>query len=284
MDNRKVYFYPDSGLGNRLSCIYSAIYMSWVIGIECEILWELESHCNVKWNNLFSSSSSVKVKEFTTLGYKKSPLKTFLGKWFLSRIKKKWKYISSEECQNIYQAGGEQAIIELIKNYNGKMCIKSFSFFADLEHIKWASGQISPAEAINNKVNSILDPYSKYLKIGIHIRRTDHVTAISNSPLELFEDKMSELVKGNNEIVFYLSTDDLGVEEYIKNKFPVIPTVKFSNIKSRTTQAGMQDAFVDMLCLSKCERIYGSYGSTFSKMASIIGDIPLEIIKKQELI
>ena len=32
----------------------------------------------------------------------------------------------------------------------------------------------------------------------------------------------------------------------------------------------MQDAVIEMLCLALCEKIYGSYGSTFSNVASYI--------------
>ena len=40
----------------------------------------------------------------------------------------------------------------------------------------------------------------------------------------------------------------------------------------------MKDAYVDMLCLSKCEKIYGSFNSTFSAMAGIIGNIECEVL------
>lgn len=42
----------------------------------------------------------------------------------------------------------------------------------------------------------------------------------------------------------------------------------------RTSTNGMEDAVIEMLCLALCEKIYGSYGSTFSNVASYIFGTP----------
>jgi hypothetical protein len=41
---------------------------------------------------------------------------------------------------------------------------------------------------------------------------------------------------------------------------------------NRNSQQGITDAVVDMFCLSKTKYIYGSYWSSFSDIASVIGD------------
>ena len=42
----------------------------------------------------------------------------------------------------------------------------------------------------------------------------------------------------------------------------------------------MIGAMVDLYCLAKCSKIYGSHGSSFSDVAARIGNIPLKVMKK----
>ena len=113
--------------------------------------------------------------------------------------------------------------------------------------------------------------------IGVHIRRTDHVESIENSPTELFYSKMNSIMEECNTI-FYVATDDQTVLDEISKSFPVINHICFSDKITRISSNGMKDAYVDMLCLSKCEKIYGSFNSTFSAMAGIIGNIECEVL------
>jgi hypothetical protein len=44
---------------------------------------------------------------------------------------------------------------------------------------------------------------------------------------------------------------------------------------------GIRGGLIDMYTLAATRRIYGSQGSTFSKMAARLGGIPLEMLEKQ---
>lgn len=166
--------------------------------------------------------------------------------------------------------GGEAAIEKMISN-SKKHCIKSYGNFADWEHISEIVDCLKPAIEIENRVDDIMSPYMNFSTIGIHIRRTDHKLAIQNSPLYLFTDQMEQILKEEPNTYFYLATDDADVESQLSAKFPLIEHKCFSDEKSRKTENGMKDAYIDMLCLSRCGKIYGSYQSTFSNMAAVIG-------------
>ncbi len=81
------------------------------------------------------------------------------------------------------------------------------------------------------------------------------------------------------EINFYLATDDLKVETLLINKFPG-KIITYKKDYSRATVKGIQDAMVDLYSLANTCKIYGSYFSSFSDMASRIGNIPLIVIRK----
>jgi hypothetical protein len=40
----------------------------------------------------------------------------------------------------------------------------------------------------------------------------------------------------------------------------------------------MNDAVTDFIALSRCKKILGSYASSFSELAALYGDVPLEVI------
>lgn len=50
---------------------------------------------------------------------------------------------------------------------------------------------------------------------------------------------------------------------------------------SRASENGMKDALIELLVLSKTKKIFGSWWSSYSEMAAKIGNIDLEILKKE---
>jgi len=111
--------------------------------------------------------------------------------------------------------------------------------------------------------------------IGLHIRRTDHFPAIEKSPLSAFIESVKREIATDPDVSFYLSTDSIEVKEQLIHLFANrIITGSFE--LTRTTVPGVQNALVDLYSLSKTKKIIGSYGSSFSEMASKIGGIKLE--------
>ena len=117
--------------------------------------------------------------------------------------------------------------------------------------------------------------------VGVHVRRTDHTEAIANSPLSLFLERMERELAADEKTEFFVATDDAGVREELKAAFPAQKLIfNEKGIIDRDSKEGIEDAFVEMLALSKCRKILGSYNSTFSLLPSYIGDIPLEVVSK----
>lgn len=115
--------------------------------------------------------------------------------------------------------------------------------------------------------------------IGIHIRQTDNFISIDNSPVELFVDKIKEEIKRNINVTFFLATDNPILEDKLIKLFGSKIMV-YKKELNRNSQQGITDAVVDMFCLSKTKYIYGSYWSSFSDIASVIGGIDKIILKK----
>jgi hypothetical protein len=120
--------------------------------------------------------------------------------------------------------------------------------------------------------------------VGIHIRRTDHVTHFASKPdvaknlstdEKFFQKIEREISQGVSR--FFLATDDLETKVMFENKYPgmfISYCQEFNDSQFR--QTSLQDALADLYLLSKTRKLIGSSHSTFSVYASELGGIPLE--------
>ena len=113
----------------------------------------------------------------------------------------------------------------------------------------------------------------------MHIRRTDHKQAMVHSPVELFYDRIASDVARDPTIQFLLCTDDPNVKATLKARYPNNIRTR-ENVLARYDKGGVADGIVDLWLLSKTKKIYGTFPSSFSLVASKIGGIELEWIKK----
>ena len=119
--------------------------------------------------------------------------------------------------------------------------------------------------------------------MGVHVRRTDHTDAIANSPLALFAGRMKKELEADKETSFFVATDDKEVRRELKELLPDAKLIfPQSDVIDRDSKEGIEEAFVEMIALSKCRKILGSYNSTFSLLPSYIGNIPLETVRRKK--
>jgi len=134
----------------------------------------------------------------------------------------------------------------------------------------------------NSSIQSVMNsaPFIDNEFVGIHIRRGDNAMATSNSPIALFMQAMRSELELRPSCKFYLATDDTGAQSEIQNAFG--KDIVFTRAKnlSRNDAAGVVDALIDILMLSRCQYIIGSFYSSFSDVASKYGNIPLQIMKQ----
>ena len=107
----------------------------------------------------------------------------------------------------------------------------------------------------------------------MHIRRIENEQSVIYSPLERFVECMKEEINRDNNIKFFISTDDYQVEEYLRNLFPHRIITHNKKSLSRNSSRGVQDALIDLYCLSNCSKLIGSYWSSFTDTAWQINGI-----------
>ena len=110
--------------------------------------------------------------------------------------------------------------------------------------------------------------------MGLHIRRTDRPESAQVSSNAAFEEIIRKEICCWSAVRFFLATECQATQEQMLRLFPhnvfVMPKT-YQEQGIRTTS--LQDAVIELYVLSRCHHIYGSYGSSFSKVASILRGI-----------
>lgn len=69
-------------------------------------------------------------------------------------------------------------------------------------------------EEVENRCRNFSDTM-----IGMHIRRTDNLASIRQSPIELFYQKLDEEIKEDDKVAIYLATDSEEVKWEMKERY-----------------------------------------------------------------
>jgi hypothetical protein len=241
--DKPFYMMPCAGLANRIRSMVSAMCTARVLGRQLRVLWRYEPNiCTIPFHLIFGKVPEWMVVE-DIMGYP-----THMP----------WKEIFTEEDWNAYMADREEA----------PLYIKSHQAF-------YKKGWTEMLHSLNFH-DTILKEVDRIMEnkemVGVHIRRTDHRKSIENSPSGEFWKEM-EL----HETRFYLATDDMEERVAARERFGERVVFGPTMLLGRNSPDGCWDAMVDMICLSRCSLIIGSYASSFSEVAAAIGNIPLKI-------
>jgi hypothetical protein len=265
---------PCAGLGNRLLGLASAYAVAQKLGRELVVIWKREIGCNIKASDLFELP--MQVVEISENGLKKEPVAQLLG----NQTKKKWRnraelFLECDDVERIKKEQGYEGVLHTLEQTK-TVYLKTFGPICEVNADDYRF--LQPSAAILEKGNplfAMLDAHT----VGVHIRRTDHTEAIANSPLSLFVERMQREVETDANATFFVATDDVTVKQELRESIPGERLIFHEKgIIDRDSKNGLEDALIEMLALSKCRKILGSYNSTFSLLPSYIGNIPLEVV------
>lgn len=262
---------PYGGLGNRIRSVDSAIALAECTGKKLKVIWDANRELNCPFSGLFEPVDRFELKEISS--------------YYLPRkINEKISILLHRLSINYpfsYDSVLHESDISRLKSENYNFCDqKGFnriyiningSFLTPQEPYKY----FKPVNFIDSRIKSLSQEFDS-ATVGVHIRRTDNKLSIEKSPLERFIELMIVEKSRNEKLKFYLSTDSPEAEKIIIEKFPGNVITNKKELR-RDRQEGIQDALVDLICLSKTSKIIGSYWSSFSEVAAEMGKIPLVI-------
>ena len=267
---------PCAGLGNRLLGLGSAYAVAKKLDRKLVVMWKREVGCNIRFQELFDLP--FEVVEISENGLKKEPVAQILG----DRAKKKWRnsadrFLECDEVEKIKEREGYEGLFRLIEQ-TPVIYLKAFGPICEVTAESYSF--VKPSKNIEEKGAYLFRELTGQC-VGVHVRRTDHTEAIANSPLALFAERMKKELETVADTSFFVATDDKEVRRELKELLPDAKLIfPQSDVIDRDSKEGIEEAFIEMLALSKCRKILGSYNSTFSLLPSYIGNIPLETVHK----
>ena len=256
---------PNGGLGNRMRVINSALCLSFQNNnAAVKVLWKKYEGMNARFTDIFNPVDDLYVTSNIYL------MSCYFYSWKLLPIGFRYyddkSILDNQFNETHWNRDHSNAILNTCHDFYQ---LNAATNFYHLFH---------PIDRLQIRIDEHSADFQG-LTAGVHIRRKDNVPAIDNSKTEDFIKKMNEILEENDSAKFYLSTDDPDTENQLKQRFGrKIYTIKHKKL-DRNSKGGIEDALIDMYCLSRTNLILGSYSSSFSAVAAAIGKIPLQIIK-----
>ena len=276
-----IYVYPIEGLANRLRVIASAIVLSKKMDKKLFIIWKQNESLNASFYTLFKKNNAFKLIKHNFLvdivfynGSNK--IYRFIASLFKWVLQIDFILDDTFISKHIWSINDLNYSFSILQDRNKKnLAIKTCH---DFENVSQGLNYLNPS---NRVLEYFCRNHHTKNMIGIHIRRNDNLDSIRYSPLSLFLKKIEYEISINQSVQFYLSTDDSNIANSL---CAIFPNNMLYNKKEldRNTESGIIYAYLDMLYLATTVKIYGSYFSSFSEMASKIGNVELEILKIDE--
>lgn len=270
---KKIIIVPRGGLANRMRALASAFVLASDLGREPVAVWHKDRLLNARFSDIFKTEDL----PFTLIEPGDAEFNLFY-----EAPRKKNLYISSltacvarRKIMNLDYAVEDDVFKEFIRNLDKDVIINSGLEFAGFSH-DLLNALFRPKDSILQLKNEILGNHCP--QVSVQIRRTDNKESIENSPVRLFEEKIVSEIEKNKDVFIFAATDCQETKDRLKSHFPHNIIVNPREAR-RNTLGGIEDAAAEMYIMAGCQRIYGSYYSSFSEMASRIGDNELIVLK-----
>lgn len=255
---------PIGGLCNRLRSLDSAIALAEKIGNPIHVIWICNSEFNCKFSNLFNVFEKIDA---------------------LIEIKIRSRIIrfSLEQLADIYFSNGNNCCLKYIVDLSGNVGLLDRLCSANKIYIRTASQFYPPATPFLNFtpksfLQEKIDSYKCKNMIGVHIRRSDNIKSTMHSPLHRFIACMKKEMDGNPGVKFFVATDDPQVEVHLRGIFKDRIVTHNKRSFDRNNPLAIQDAVIDLFSLANCQKLIGSYWSSFTDAAWQINQIDKIII------
>lgn len=269
---------PSGGLANRMRAIASAYTLTQAVGSRLQNVWFQDWALNAPFSSIFVPQPQLLLREATLsdhLLYDRARRKNL----WLPALPQRLLFCHRLHEDDIWTLMTQQ--FDFAEWARGHHCYMSnymdfYPYDSRLLHELFV-----PVSEITDAVNHNRELLGSGNVIGIHIRRTDHVISIAKSPTSLFIDKIKEEIDAHSDTKVFLATDSNDVKQELKEVFGdriVTPSAE----ARRDGIEGIRGGLVDMYTLAATRHIYGSQGSTFSKMAARLGNIGLWFLEKDK--
>ena len=260
-----------AGLANRMRSIHSAVSMARTFNKRLKVFWPIDNSLNCSYNDLFLSNKNFKIvsNNLAACFMRKYKSKYYLlrkiSSLYFSLFNYDYLLFDNEFKDKVWKPPLYLLTKESIpKNFKNAYINTCNEFFVSTVE---PSDIFIPNDYVAQLINKTLSNMNSET-IGLHIRQTDHVDALRETPKEKFIKVIFDEIAVSPEATFFIATDSKTVKKRIIEIFGADKIIIFDGELNRISKNGMISALVDLYCLSNCRKIYGSYASSYSILAS----------------
>lgn len=275
-----VYAFTTSGLGNRLASIITGLFYSRFYNRPFKIVWSPNDECDCSYGDLFSSHNTISVDEFID-EIRSLPRITVCG--FLEQKPFILNHPALKE--NLDTPLGRSFLNPLNPNYflPPSLNIVYNSIFVPSFITKASITSLLSELKINENILLKVNQFIKNKNInrdtrGLVLRKTDasHLHAID-------DNKYMRLIQSNQNINYFISSDDMSTE-LTYNKLPNVicyPKLQYVTYNEDThtlhrTRQSVIEAFISLLILSRTNMVdVENKESSFYKSIIMYQEVPL---------
>lgn len=266
---------PTGGLCNRLAALHSAIELSLATGKKLRVIWLVDRNLGCPFDHLFEIPNEVDT--IVTRWHLRRPGDGRL-RAAVRRATQAWPPLRPdlrpEQIQAMMREGFDFTRLAGRRHTH----IRSWSLFfpgaGSFERYR-------PVAPLQRRIDAVVADFNN--TVGVHIRRADHDRSIKHSPTDLFIDRMGQILSADPSTSFFVATDDPLEESRLREAFSgrILSTRKAS--LDRSEAAAIEAAVVDLYALAATKAIVGSFASTFSRTAGLLGRRDVEYVSEGEL-
>jgi hypothetical protein len=270
---------PEGGLGNRVRVLASAMALQEQYGCDMHCIWQRQEQVlNASFLSLFEPIQGLRIA--STLP-QLNGLRPVFSRYRWRRLWLQGLNRLQGIDRYLYEDSGHPgAIADALPDAtrflrSGHVLIRTWQAFADFSRYLH---RFQPTSSLRARVDSITSSFDSNV-VGVHIRRGDHETSKRFSPLEGFQAWIDGHLQERPSARFFLCSDDEEVHAHFSRLFGS-RILAPDRLLSRNSVEGVQDAVVDLYALSRTSLIVGSYHSSFSELAALLGQVPLHTIHR----
>ncbi len=271
----KLLLVPSGGLANRMRAVASVYELQRRTGVTLEIVWIKDWALNAPFYEIFKPTELLNIRDASWLDillYDRPRRRNFhIPRLFQNIIFSR--RIDEYEVTPLKQKAFD---FDAWAGARGKKYMSCYQEFGNVDNSVYRQ-LFQPVDEIKNGIKTFTDKFSGHT-IGFHIRRTDNAESIAKSPVSLFVEAGRKELQDNPETMIFLATDDEDVKREMAEAFGEHLLTQ-SGAACRSNTQGISGGLIDMYVLSHTDTIYGSAGSSFSVMASRIGNNRLVILE-----
>ncbi len=253
---------PDGGLCNRMRAVSAARILAQRVERPLRVVWWRTPNCNARFDAIFETRHvPFQVEE----------------KWAMAGIVRKMMRLRETVGERTGQVvlrgaaatpdGFEQDKIEALARTRN-VYIRSFAKFLSKPDM---FSFFKPVASIQRHLDAMRNELEG--AVGVHIRRTDNVKAIEKSPMSAFHKLMDAELSNREGTRFFVATDSPEAYAELKQKYGDRVFEFSKQTVSRADPSGISDAVVDLYALGACQKIIGSYWSSFTDTAAELRNI-----------